>query len=222
MAFVTVWPSSGSDSCATRAARSRTCPTSRDDDLPSRRTERRPRAPRTPPHLRHERLLLRDGARLLAGMDEVGRGSLAGPVSVGVVVVDVTTRSAPKGVADSKLLAPAARTAPAARPAVAGGSPAPSGTRARRRSTRSASSPPCGSRARARWPTVARDGRAGRRRAPRRLARLAQPPGAGRPVHARRRAGRRRRRACTCGSRRTGRAPPSRPRASSPSASATR
>ena len=37
-------------------------------------------------------------------------GSLAGPVSVGVVVVDVTTRSAPKGVADSKLLAPAART----------------------------------------------------------------------------------------------------------------
>lgn len=67
-------------------------------------------APRVAPHLRHERLLLRDGARLLAGMDEVGRGSLAGPVSVGVVVVDVTTRSAPKGVADSKLLAPAART----------------------------------------------------------------------------------------------------------------
>lgn len=67
-------------------------------------------APRSAPHLRHERVLLRDGARLLAGMDEVGRGSLAGPVSVGVVVVDVTTRSAPKGVADSKLLAPAART----------------------------------------------------------------------------------------------------------------
>lgn len=71
---------------------------------------RRPAPPRTAPHLRHERVLLRDGARLLAGMDEVGRGSLAGPVSVGVVVVDVTTRSAPKGVADSKLLAPAART----------------------------------------------------------------------------------------------------------------
>ncbi|WP_421740783.1 ribonuclease HII [Cellulomonas sp.] len=70
----------------------------------------RPAPPRTPPHLRHERVLLRDGARLLAGMDEVGRGSLAGPVSVGVVVVDAGTRSAPKGVADSKLLAPAART----------------------------------------------------------------------------------------------------------------
>lgn len=68
-------------------------------------------ATRTAPHLRHERVLLRDGARLLAGMDEVGRGSLAGPVSVGVVVVDVATRSAPRGVADSKLLSPAARTA---------------------------------------------------------------------------------------------------------------
>lgn len=77
----------------------------------TQRAPSRTPAPRTPPHLRNERLLLRDGARLLAGMDEVGRGSLAGPVSVGVVVVDVTTRSAPRGVADSKLLAPAARTA---------------------------------------------------------------------------------------------------------------
>jgi ribonuclease HII len=56
-------------------------------------------------------VLLRDGARLVAGMDEVGRGSLAGPVSVGVVVVDASTRSAPRGVADSKLLTPLARTA---------------------------------------------------------------------------------------------------------------
>lgn len=72
----------------------------------------RPRTTARPgPHLRHERLLLREGARLVAGMDEVGRGSLAGPVSVGVVVVDVTTRSAPRGVADSKLLTPLARTA---------------------------------------------------------------------------------------------------------------
>mgnify|MGYP005813097939 CR=1 FL=1 len=63
------------------------------------------------PHLRTERQLLRDGARLVAGMDEVGRGSLAGPVSVGVVVVDARTRSAPRGVADSKLLTPAAREA---------------------------------------------------------------------------------------------------------------
>ena len=67
--------------------------------------------PAAVPHLRHERQLLRDGARLVAGMDEVGRGSLAGPVSVGVVVVGTGTRSAPRGVADSKLLTPAAREA---------------------------------------------------------------------------------------------------------------
>ena len=69
------------------------------------------RATRPGPHLRVERSLLREGARLVAGMDEVGRGSLAGPVSVGVVVVDLQTRSAPQGVADSKLLTPAARVA---------------------------------------------------------------------------------------------------------------
>lgn len=61
------------------------------------------------PHLRHERALLRSGARVVVGMDEVGRGALAGPVSVGAVAVDLTTRSCPQGVADSKLLAPAAR-----------------------------------------------------------------------------------------------------------------
>ncbi len=66
---------------------------------------------RPAPHLRHERALLRTGVRYVAGMDEVGRGSLAGPVSVGVVVVDASTRSAPRGVADSKLLTPAAREA---------------------------------------------------------------------------------------------------------------
>jgi ribonuclease HII len=44
-------------------------------------------------------------------MDEVGRGALAGPVSVGVVVVDAATRPAPGGLADSKLLSPAARQA---------------------------------------------------------------------------------------------------------------
>jgi ribonuclease HII len=44
-------------------------------------------------------------------MDEVGRGALAGPVSVGVVVVDASVRTAPNGVRDSKLLTPAARRA---------------------------------------------------------------------------------------------------------------
>ncbi len=61
------------------------------------------------PSLRVERALQRDGHRVLAGMDEVGRGALAGPVSVGVVVIDESCRSAPAGVKDSKLLTPAHR-----------------------------------------------------------------------------------------------------------------
>lgn len=56
------------------------------------------------PSLRVERGLQRTGHRLIAGMDEVGRGALAGPVSVGVVVIDEVCRSAPSGVKDSKLL----------------------------------------------------------------------------------------------------------------------
>ncbi|WP_018155548.1 ribonuclease HII [Demetria terragena] len=61
------------------------------------------------PTLRVERSLQREGYTLLAGMDEVGRGALAGPVSVGVVVIDDRTRTVPKGVRDSKLLSQAAR-----------------------------------------------------------------------------------------------------------------
>ncbi|MCH9815609.1 MAG: ribonuclease HII [Actinomycetia bacterium] len=56
------------------------------------------------PSLRVERALLRSGAIRIAGMDEVGRGSLAGPVSVGVAVITAQTRSAPQGLKDSKLL----------------------------------------------------------------------------------------------------------------------
>ena len=65
--------------------------------------------PAAVPTLREERRLLRAGHGLVAGMDEVGRGALAGPVTVGVVVVDARSRSAPIGVRDSKLLTPAAR-----------------------------------------------------------------------------------------------------------------
>ncbi|CAN5380240.1 ribonuclease HII [soil metagenome] len=56
------------------------------------------------PTLRHERTLLREGAKLVIGCDEVGRGAIAGPVAVGVSVVDESTRSAPVGLKDSKLL----------------------------------------------------------------------------------------------------------------------
>ncbi|HYN56074.1 MAG TPA: ribonuclease HII [Motilibacterales bacterium] len=61
------------------------------------------------PTLRVERALLRSGATTLACVDEVGRGALAGPVSVGVVVLDLGVGSAPKGLRDSKLLTPRAR-----------------------------------------------------------------------------------------------------------------
>jgi ribonuclease HII len=60
--------------------------------------------------LRLERRLLRSGAIRLGGMDEVGRGAPAGPVHVGLVVLDATTSRPPSGVLDSKLLpAPARR-----------------------------------------------------------------------------------------------------------------
>ena len=61
------------------------------------------------PSLRVERALQREGHRLLCGMDEVGRGALAGPVSVGAVVIDEHSPTAPQGVRDSKLLTAAAR-----------------------------------------------------------------------------------------------------------------
>lgn len=61
------------------------------------------------PTLRVERALLRSGAPTLACVDEVGRGALAGPVSVGVVVLDASVGSAPRGLRDSKLLTPRAR-----------------------------------------------------------------------------------------------------------------
>lgn len=63
------------------------------------------------PTLRVERALLRDGVASLACVDEVGRGALAGPVSVGVTVVTLDVGTAPQGLRDSKLLTPAARRA---------------------------------------------------------------------------------------------------------------
>lgn len=61
------------------------------------------------PTLRYEREVWRTGAGLLVAVDEVGRGALAGPVSVGVVLLAADTKPAPLGVADSKLLTPQAR-----------------------------------------------------------------------------------------------------------------
>lgn len=56
------------------------------------------------------RELFAAGYSLVAGLDEVGRGAWAGPVAVGVTVVDSTcVADAPSGVRDSKLLAPSVR-----------------------------------------------------------------------------------------------------------------
>ena len=76
---------------------------------PARRGPRSGRGLSGKPSLRVERELQRAGHRVLAGMDEVGRGALAGPVSVGVVVVDAAVGTAPVGVRDSKDLSAARR-----------------------------------------------------------------------------------------------------------------
>lgn len=65
----------------------------------------------TGPTLRVERSLLKDGYSSLAAVDEVGRGSLAGPVSVGLVVIDASVRNSLQGVRDSKELSPLIRNA---------------------------------------------------------------------------------------------------------------
>jgi ribonuclease HII len=53
--------------------------------------------------------MMRDGTVLVGGCDEVGRGALAGPVTVGIVVIDASIGRVPKGLADSKLLTPQRR-----------------------------------------------------------------------------------------------------------------
>ena len=66
--------------------------------------------PVSDPTLRHERALGRQGARLVIGVDEVGRGAIAGPVAVGMCVIDpVRPGKFPPGLRDSKLLAEARR-----------------------------------------------------------------------------------------------------------------
>ena len=58
------------------------------------------------------RRLFRAGARFVAGVDEVGRGAWAGPVAVGIAVVDISCLArVPAGVRDSKELSQQAREA---------------------------------------------------------------------------------------------------------------
>jgi ribonuclease HII len=72
-----------------------------------RRAKTRRRLPQA--NLSVEHSLMAQGHRLVAGIDEVGRGAWAGPLVVGVVVVDASTPPPPKGTTDSKLLTANAR-----------------------------------------------------------------------------------------------------------------
>ncbi|MFJ9521384.1 ribonuclease HII [Kitasatospora sp. NPDC101801] len=64
--------------------------------------------PYEPPTHSVERSLRRAGAQLVAGLDEVGRGAWAGPVTVGAAVTGL--RRPPEGLTDSKLLTEKRRT----------------------------------------------------------------------------------------------------------------
>jgi ribonuclease HII len=63
------------------------------------------------PRLVVERALHSEGYAVVAGVDEVGRGCLSGPVTVGVVLVEPGQGRPPRGLRDSKLLTPEARRA---------------------------------------------------------------------------------------------------------------
>lgn len=58
---------------------------------------------------RHVELELARAHGSVVGIDEVGRGSLAGPVCVGAVLVEESMDSVPQGLTDSKLLSPKRR-----------------------------------------------------------------------------------------------------------------
>lgn len=71
-------------------------------------------SPTAPPHLEYEHRLIEQGFRLIAGVDEVGRGSWAGPLVAAAVVLpldDPELGPDLAGVRDSKTLSAAQRRA---------------------------------------------------------------------------------------------------------------
>jgi len=66
-----------------------------------------PPLPPTTPHFDFEREAFRSGHRWVAGVDEVGRGPLAGPVGVAAVILNPD--NLPEGLNDSKVLPAPAR-----------------------------------------------------------------------------------------------------------------
>ena len=63
------------------------------------------------PTLEVERSFFDAGAPLIIGIDEVGRGAMAGPVMVGVCAIGPQVTSFPEGLRDSKLVSEKKRTA---------------------------------------------------------------------------------------------------------------
>ena len=63
------------------------------------------------PTLERESALHLEGHRFVIGCDEVGRGAIAGPVAVGLAVVDAGVGAFPVGLRDSKLLSEKRREA---------------------------------------------------------------------------------------------------------------
>ena len=69
------------------------------------------------PNLKAERELFDGGAPVVLACDEVGRGALAGPVAVGLVLIDASVRRMPAGLRDSKMMTEPRREAMAPRAA---------------------------------------------------------------------------------------------------------
>jgi ribonuclease HII len=68
---------------------------------------------KTYPSLDSERRIFERGNRFVIGIDEVGRGAIAGPVAVGVSIIDKTNRnleSWPEKLQDSKLMTAKSRS----------------------------------------------------------------------------------------------------------------
>ena len=70
--------------------------------IPASNGSRTAAGARAGPDLSQERKLWRAGHQVVAGMDEVGKGAWAGPLTVGVAVMTKGVRKIPKGLRDSK------------------------------------------------------------------------------------------------------------------------
>ncbi len=78
-------------------------------DIESAQTEQEAPVVISTPDLKFERRAARRGAKVVAGVDEAGRGPLAGPVVVSAVILN--RWSIPDGLNDSKVLEPEVREA---------------------------------------------------------------------------------------------------------------